>query len=342
MASDMAPDRNDSPDRSQDGEPLAEIQSEAQASADRPGPGTERQTPEQRAGSEALSVPKDAKQHPSAPKIRGLLLRELLGKGAYGQVWRAWQLRTSKEVAVKIFERRSGLDWILLQREVERLAKLDKHPNIVSLLDVGLDEEPPYYVMDLLDGGALQRFVTPQSPAPIPSALRWMGQICDALAYVHSKGLIHCDLKPGNILVDRRDSIRVLDFGQSRVFTESSASLGTLFYMAPEQAALCEPGHPIQPDVRWDIYGLGATMYAILTGQVPHGSSENRAALERAEDLAERLTCYRDIVGAQSLRWRNGTADRSIGRELVAIIDKCMAVYRRLAALVLPCRRANQ
>ena len=164
---------------------------------------------------------------------------------------------------------RSGLDWIFLQREVERLARLDRHTHIVTLLVMALDEEPPFYVMDVIEGGALQAFVNPEACADPERATTWMAQICDALSYIHAKGLIHCDLKPANILVDGRDQVRVVDFGQSRIFTESSASIGTLFYMAPQQARLAEPGTPVQPDVRWDIYALGASIYAILIGRPP-------------------------------------------------------------------------
>lgn len=289
-------------------EPLTEVQSDVEV-----------------ASSAEMSIPSHVRQHEKAPKISGYVLRELLGEGAYGQVWRSWQVRANKEVAIKIFLRKSGLDWILLQREVERLARLDRHPNIVTLLDVDLDRDPPYYVMDLLSGGPLQQFVDPAAPAPAKKALRWVGQICDALTYVHAKGLIHCDLKPANILVDGRENIRVLDFGQSRVFTESAASLGTLFYMAPEQAILSEPGNPVQPDVRWDVYAVGGTLYAILTGSVPHGDPRNKARLEEAPALAERLARYREIVALEPLQWTNGSTSGSIHRELAAIADKCLS-----------------
>lgn len=289
-------------------EPLTEVQSDIDV-----------------ASSAELSIPSHVRQHEKAPKINGYVLREMLGEGAYGQVWRSWQIRANKEVAIKVFLRRTGLDWILLQREVERLAKLDRHPNIVTLLDVDLDRDPPHYVMDLLSGGPLQRFVDPASPAPDKKALRWVGQICDALTYVHAKGLIHCDLKPANILIDGRENVRVLDFGQSRVFTESAASLGTLFYMAPEQAILSEPGNPVQPDVRWDVYAVGGTLYAILTGHVPHGGPENKVRLEKAQNLSERLSQYREIVASETLQWTGGSRSGGLHRELAAIADKCLS-----------------
>ncbi len=274
------------------------------------------------AASVELSIPQHVRQHASAPKLPGYVLAEPLGEGAYGQVWRSWQLRTRKEVAVKVFLQRTGLDWIFLQREVERLTRLDKHPHIVTLLDTNLDEEPPFYVMELVGRGSLQQWVTMESPADPRRAVRWMSEIADALSYVHAKGLIHCDLKPANILLDERECIRVVDFGQSRVFTESAASLGTLFYMAPEQAIPAQPGSPVQPDVRWDVYAFGATLYAILTGRVPYASVPNVQRLEQASTLAQRLADYRKMIERDPRpTWDGCPADP----EVRAVIDKCMS-----------------
>lgn len=286
---------------------------------------TQVQSDEAMVASAELSIPTHVRQNTSAPKIGGYVLTEPLGEGAYGQVWRAWQMRTKKEVAVKIFMRRSGLDWIFLQREVERLTRLDRHPFIVTLLDISLGEEPPFYVMDLIEGGSLQQYVNPQSPLSSDRTLPWMSQICDALSYVHAKGLIHCDLKPANILVDGRDHIRVVDFGQSRVFTESAASMGTLFYMAPEQAMLAEEGNLVQPDVRWDIYAFGASMYALLTGQVPYANAESVKQLEAAPNLKERLVRYRALVTSGSMPSWESAHPSTLKSDLMAVVDKCMA-----------------
>ncbi len=258
-----------------------------------------------------------------APKVPGYALEALLGEGAYGQVWRAVQIRTNKLVAVKVFIQRGGLDWIFLQREVERLTKLDRHPHIVTLLDTDLESEPPSYVMDLIGGGSLDQYADPKSLASQAEVVRWAEQICQALAYVHAKGLIHCDLKPANILVDGQNNVRVVDFGQSRVFTESAASLGTLYYMAPEQARLVGPGKPVQPDVRWDVYALGATLYAILVGSPPHASDESKQTLSQAEGLEDRLSRYRKLVDRDSDTLLP-LAKRGVDRELSAVINKCI------------------
>jgi len=299
---------------------------------------TEVQSPEGLDHSIDLSIPKHVTQHAVAPKVAGYVLTGLLGEGAYGQVWRSWQIRTRKEVAVKVFIQRTGLDWIFLQREVERLMRLDRHPHVVTLLDAGLDGEPPYYVIDLLQGGSLEQFVTPQHTAPVERVTAWTAQICDALSYVHRKGLIHCDLKPANILIDEQDRVRVVDFGQSRVFTESAASLGTLYYMAPEQAKVTELGQVVQPDVRWDIYALGATLYSVLTGRVPYATPTNHETLRSAASLADRLDKYRGIIEGHPLAPQDADLSRRAGPELAAIVAKCLAVrpedrYETMAAI---------
>ncbi len=286
---------------------------------------TEMQPEEAVKASGKRSIPIDAKQNSTAPRVRGYILTAEEGEGGYGKVWRGWQESTSKEVAVKVFSRRSGSDWIFLQREVERLAKLDNHANVITLLDANLSADPPFYVMDMMTGGSLDDAVVDGKGVPTQQAISWIEQICSSLHYVHGKGLIHCDLKPANVLLDERDTIRLADFGQSRVFTESAASLGTLFYMAPEQAIPLEPGRIVQPDVRWDIYALGATAMALLTGHAPHATPDNRQRVADAADLGERLDVYRDIVRSQTIPSILRAGDQPVDYELTAIILKCLS-----------------
>ncbi|MBI4676386.1 MAG: protein kinase [Elusimicrobia bacterium] len=257
-----------------------------------------------------------------APSIPGYVLTSPLGRGAYAQVWKAWQARTRKWVAVKVFIEKSGVNWLFLQREVERLIRLDKHPHVVSLLDADLTGETPYYVMDYLEKGSLDKFVHPTNVASPKQASQWMREIAEALSYVHSKGLIHCDLKPANILLDDEDRIRVADFGQSRILTESAGALGTLFYMAPEPAVLATEGEQVQPDVRWDIYALGATMYSVLTGKVPYEECD-RSAIEAAGSLGERLKLYRELVSGKSLGVFLRLRARGVDEDISAIVERC-------------------
>ncbi len=291
-----------------------------------PGPSafaTEVQDTREGAHSAALSSALAAERNPEAPQIEGYLSTVPLGEGAYGRVWRSWQLRTRKEVAVKVFMRRSGLDWIFLRREVERLTRLDKHAHIVTLLDANLDSEPPFYAMDLVQPGSLARVANPENRVDVTTALKWMRQLCDALGYVHTKGIIHCDLKPANILVDEDDHIRVVDFGHSRVFTETIGSVGTLFFMAPEQAILAEQSAPVQPDLRWDIYALGATIYNVLAGVPPYATSALIATLEGASALRERLDVYRAAATAGEATL---APPPGVDAEFWSIIRRCLEI----------------
>jgi WD40 repeat protein/serine/threonine protein kinase len=283
---------------------------------------TEQQPDSSQSASARLSMPKDVEQHPQAPKIAGYVLVKTIGKGAFAEVWKAWQTRTHKWVAVKVFIQKTGVNWLFLQREVERLIRLDKHPHIVSLLDADLEGELPYYVMDYMEGGSLEQFVDPKRAVAPARAALWMEEMAQALAYVHSKGMIHCDLKPANVLLDEEGHVRLADFGQSRIVTDSSSALGTLFYMAPEQAVTVRDGEPLQPDVRWDVFGLGATMWAIVTGRVPRGDEDARDALEAAPSLDARLAVYRGIVTARGLPDCR-VANPEIDEDLSAIIDRC-------------------
>lgn len=97
----------------------------------RPADETIVQADEDLGASKELSIPKGVEQHPDAPKISGYILSKPLGRGAFAQVWKAWQVRTRKQVAIKVFTLRSGVNWLFLQRELERLIRLDKHPHIV-------------------------------------------------------------------------------------------------------------------------------------------------------------------------------------------------------------------
>jgi WD40 repeat protein/serine/threonine protein kinase len=289
---------------------------------DQPAPQTEVQLPSALAQSQELSVPQEATQHPGAPRLAGYILVSPLGRGAYAQVWKAWQMRTRKWVALKIFLERGGVNWLFLQREVERLVRLDKHPHIVSLLDADLSGETPYYAMDYMEKGSLERFARPGQGEPPEDAARWMREIAEALSYVHSKGLIHCDLKPANILLDEEGHVRVADFGQSRILSESSGALGTLFYMAPEQATILKDGEQLQPDVRWDIYGLGTTAYSILMGKVPF-EERDHSALERAGSLEARLQLYRELLARTPLDAFAELRARKVDQDLAAIVAKC-------------------
>jgi serine/threonine protein kinase len=255
----------------------------------------------------------------SVPVAAGYRLLHRLGEGAYGAVWLAREQRTGKQVAIKFYTHRRGLDWSLLSREVEKLALLYTSRNIVRLLDVGWQSDPPYYVMEFLERGSLENHLADGRLEPA-EAVRIIRSVCQALVHAHGRGVLHCDLKPANILLDDSFEPRLCDFGQSRLSHEQNPALGTLFYMAPEQADL-----KAVPDARWDVYALGALLYHLLTGAPPHRYAANEEKLQKAATLEGRLETYRAIVNTEP-RPTAHIRIPGVDRRLIEIVDRCLQV----------------
>lgn len=195
----------------------------------------------------------------AAPRLDGYEVSELIGEGAYGGVWKAREILTGVIVAIKRLRRQpSGIS----REDCERLAGLSAARGIVALRRVHLESEPYCYVMEYVAGGTLAELI---DKAPLPFAKAWelFSQMTRAMCYVHKDGVVHCDLKPANILLDTRGEPRISDFGQARGQGPQGSSLGTRFYMPPEQA------REGQPDTYWDVYALGAILYEMLTQKKP-------------------------------------------------------------------------
>lgn len=257
-----------------------------------------------------------AGEAPSA--VPGYRILRPIGEGKYGSVWLAREQNTGKQVAIKFYANRRGVDWSLLGREVEKLAVLYTSRNIVGLLAVGWDHDPPYYVMEYLENGSLATRLAEGSLAPT-DAVRIATRVCQALVHAHGSGILHCDLKPANILLDQDFEPRLCDFGQSRLADEHSHSLGTLFYMAPEQADL-----KAVPDARWDVYALGALIYNMLTGSPPYRSEENEQRISSQISLEDRLAAYRQIVETSPRPSRHRRVP-GVDQQLIEIVDRCLA-----------------
>jgi tetratricopeptide (TPR) repeat protein len=191
--------------------------------------------------------------------MRHYVLVSLLGTGGMAAVWKAWDRSLGRWVAVKILKPDIGHPTQRIERE-GRMAGGLSHPNIISIYERGQHEGQPYLVMPFVDGKS------PQCPLPPAEAARLTRDVAQALAHAHEMGVIHRDVKPGNILVESGGRVVLTDFGLA--IPENSASArwamsGTPEYASPEQVR----GEAL--DSRTDIYSLGATLYQFLTGRAP-------------------------------------------------------------------------
>jgi eukaryotic-like serine/threonine-protein kinase len=249
--------------------------------------------------------------------VPGYSLLRSLGGGAFGTVWLASEDNTGKQVAIKFYTHQRGLDWSLLNREVEKLAVLYTSRHIVRLIDVGWNNEPPYYVMEYLASGSLATHLA-AGPLPVNEAVRIAEGVLSALVHAHGSGILHCDLKPANVLLDNEFEPRLCDFGQSRLSNEQNPALGSLFYMAPEQADL-----EAIPDARWDVYALGALLYHMLCGKPPYWTPDLEEQIRAAATLEEKLAVYREGIrhSARPTGLRNASG---VDRRLAEIVDRCL------------------
>jgi WD40 repeat protein len=251
------------------------------------------------------------------PDIEGYKIIEPLGEGGMGMVWRAEQLSTRREVALKLLVSHradSAKAQARFQREVELTARLD-HPNIARIYDSGL-HHGMYYAMELIDGVPLDEYVKNQNFSRT-QILSLMQKVCQAVLYAHLRAVIHRDLKPSNIIISPDGQPHILDFGLAKaLLEEDDESLtisiegqiaGTPAYMSPEQAA----GHHNQLDTRTDVFSLGVILYELLTGQSPHDLSGSMFDLLRQ-------------IAAGNIR-RLSEVDKSIDSELEAILLKALA-----------------
>jgi serine/threonine protein kinase/Tfp pilus assembly protein PilF len=199
-------------------------------------------------------------------------LLEEIGRGGQGVVYRARQKSLNRTVALKVI----GLgQWATeahlkrFRREAESAANLD-YPSIVPIYDVGEREGSCYFSMKFIDGGQLDE-VAKRTPISIRNAAELIAKLARTVHYAHEHGILHRDIKPGNILLDAKGEPHLTDFGLARLLetkstvTHTSDVLGTPSYMAPEQAS----GHNEQLTSATDVYGLGAVFYQLLTGHPP-------------------------------------------------------------------------
>ncbi len=195
----------------------------------------------------------------------------VLGEGGMATVYRARQTSIGREVAVKVIKSdRSHLpDFIKrFEREATTVAALS-HPHILKLFDYGEQGDLIYLVMEIMTGGSLDKLLRAEA-LPLPKVSRFLDQMAEALDYAHGEGVVHRDLKPQNVLLDRSNENAFLtDFGIAHLsgissnLTVEGMVIGTAAYMSPEQGM----GHPV--DGRTDIYSLGIILYEMVTWRLP-------------------------------------------------------------------------
>jgi eukaryotic-like serine/threonine-protein kinase len=194
-----------------------------------------------------------------------------IGAGGMGEIFRATDGELGREVAVKVLAARYSEDVQLrarFKREALAAARLSGHANIVTIFDVTEHERRPMIVMEYLSGGSLEERVRDRSPVPPAQVLEWLEEAGSALDAAHEAGIVHRDVKPGNLLLDEHGRVHVADFGIASAagmdsFTKTGTILGTAGYLSPEQAR----GERAGPAS--DLYALAIVAWELLTGRRP-------------------------------------------------------------------------
>src|SRR5438128_7166616 len=232
----------------------------------------------------------------------------LIGSGGMSTVYLAEHKLMHRQRAIKVLPKKRVNDSSYLARfhlEAQATAQLD-HPNIVRCYDVDNEGDTHYIVMEFIEGKDLNTIVKQEGPLPLELACNYIAQSAEGLAHAHEKGLIHRDVKPANLLVDKKGIVKILDLGLALFSDNAQASLtvehnenvlGTADYLAPEQAV---NSHKV--DHKVDIYGLGCALYFLLTGRppFPEGTLAQRIAKHQSQmpdDIRKlRPDCPRDLA----------------------------------------------
>ncbi len=207
------------------------------------------------------------------PLIKGYRFLKKLGTSSHSSVYLAEREKTGAKMVLKVLrqipdvndESIAAFDRFL--QEYEMIAEID-HPNIVKIYDLGVADDHAHIAMEYLDAGDLRQRINEKIRAPV--AVNYLREVASALARIHSVGILHRDLKPGNIMLRRDNSLALIDFGLAKrlrlqmEITGSGEIFGTPYYMSPEQ------GHGNPVDERSDIYSLGVIFYEMLTGEKPY------------------------------------------------------------------------
>ncbi len=250
----------------------------------------------------------------------------VIGEGGMGTVYEAQQENPKRHVALKVIRPGLAAGHMLrrFQREADLLGQL-QHPGIAQIYEAGMAEgttetgvgaRQPFFAMELIRGGALNQY-TQSARLRTRERLELVARVCDAVQHAHQKGVIHRDLKPGNILVDESGHPKILDFGVARITeadvqtvtlrTDVGQLIGTIPYMSPEQMS----GDSRQLDTRSDVYSLGVILFELLSGRLPHDV--------RATSIPSAVQKIRDEQPV-----RLASIDRSFRGDIEIIVNKAL------------------
>jgi tetratricopeptide (TPR) repeat protein len=231
----------------------------------------------------ARDAGRPAVESPLPVRIGRYRIIERIGKGAMGVVYRARDEQLDRQVAVKVLVTDFAEEPDVrarFYREAQSAGRL-LHRNIITIFDLGDDRGRPYIVMELLAGATLSDFVARPDAADLETKVGLMMQVCDGLSTAHAAGIIHRDIKPGNLFVLNDGGLKILDFGVARLVTSSMTVrghiIGTPSYMSPEQAT----GRPI--DHRSDIFSAGGVFYWMLSGRKPFAAPDLPSVLRKVQ-----------------------------------------------------------
>ena len=270
-----------------------------------------------------------------APFFPNLEILECLGRGGMGVVYKARQKSLDRIVALKLLapERAGDAQFAdRFTREAQALAALN-HPNIVTIYDFGQAGGYYFLLMEFVDGVNLRQLLRARKLTP-EEALAVVPPLCDALQFAHDRGIVHCDIKPENLLLDKNGRVKVADFGVAKMLgavdrgadggpvareDAGSKAVGTPGYSAPEQMA-----DPQRVGSRADIYSLGAVFYEMLTGELPGKQIEPPSRKVRI-DVRLDAVVLRALEAAPELRWQTA-ADFRTEVEAIAATDRASGV----------------
>jgi serine/threonine protein kinase len=262
---------------------------------------------------------------------------ERIGGGGMALVYKAHDILLGRNVAIKVLRQQFVDDEEFIRRfrrEAQSAASLS-HPNVVSIYDVGQEDEIHYIVMEYIEGFNLNEIIKARAPLQVEESIRIAGQICDALDHAHQNQIIHRDIKPHNILIGRNGRVKVTDFGIARAvtsttITQTGSVLGSVHYFSPEHAKGVITGE------KSDLYSLGIVLYQMLTATLPFlGESPISVALKHLQEDFDDPRSVNPLIPQsveniimKSMR-KNPNERYHSAKEMLKDLDTCLLPERR-------------